>query len=194
MSQLSIRLVGDNPYPLTVPDDVLKTIIREVVQTRIDDVLARHAAGEYPRDSVAFLVLDRTAPRWVPTDQTVLFVAAYGELGERFVRNAAAKAFEHRDHGVEAGALAKTMPGRLADGDFRFGCSALLDGTYVGVSGQEELQDRYQAIALANEFNHRIDSTRIAWHSANSGVWFSADNEPRARYQAVADLHGKELA
>lgn len=193
MPHLSIRLVGRNPYPTTVPDSVLKDIIRAAVMARVEDVAAGAARGDYPRDAIAFVVLDRTAPDWMPSDETVLFVAAYGEIGERVVRNAAGKAFEHRDHGVEAGVLAHTTPGRLSDDDFRYGFSAVLDGTYVGASGLESHQDRYQAVLLANELNYRIDSLKFAWHAQNPGHWWSSSNEPGDRYRRVAALEGVEL-
>lgn len=191
MAEVQIRVTGGNPYAQTIPEAQFHEILRTVVRDRIRDVQARIASGEYLWTSMAFVVLDRTAPRWKPSDQTVLFVATYGPNGDQVLRNAAAKVIETRDHGVEAGVMVHTSPGRLADGDFRWGHAACVEGTYVGASGQQEMQDRLQATILAADLNYRLDAAREAWVKAvGNGSWFDPEDRPGARYEAVANLRG----
>jgi hypothetical protein len=194
MSEITIRVVGANPSAGTIPDSQFQEIIRTVVRDRMADVRARIATGEYPWGSMSFVVLDRTAPLWKPSDETILFTAWYGPRGHLSLRNAAAKVLESRDHGVEAGVMVHTSPARLADGSFRWGHAACVDGTWVGASGEQEMQDRLQATILAVDLNYRLDSAREAWMKAvGHGDWFEPGNEPGSRYAGVAELGGVTL-
>jgi hypothetical protein len=113
---------------------------------------------------------------------------AVGEEGERFLPNAMAKACEHRDHQASAGSVLYSQLHRLADGDFRWGHSAEVEGTIVGVSGLSEIQDRFQGQLLAAEFNYEIARFRLEWAKGHpNGDWFNDQNEPGARYAGILE-------
>lgn len=172
-----------NPYVDMIPDEEFFKLVAGVMADRADDIARRFVAGEYPRNSMGFVVLDRTAPLWKPSDKCVLIVAAIGDEGKDFVSNAMAKAIEHRDHGVDCGVLVYTQKGRLAEGDFRYGFSVCIDGLYVGGSAQSELQDRYQCTLLAADLNYRVDSAIKAWEEkTGKGSWYCNENLPGRRY------------
>jgi hypothetical protein len=180
-----------NPYPQTVPDANFAELVRNSVAARAADIEARSQSGEFGRDSMAFVVLDPTAPRSKRSDEVVLLVASVGPEGARFVPNASAKAFEHWDLGTDCGVLVYTQNHRLADGRFGFGFSAELDGTIVGASGESELQDRFQAISLAAELNYRIGAARSAWEEGGGRQeWYSVPSRPDAQYAGVWSLEG----
>ncbi len=187
-----INIVGKNPYSQTVPDEDLEEIIVDAVMDRAREVEqwyerrgALHELHAVQRNSFAFAILDPTAPIWRPTDQTVLAIAAIGPEGEQFVPNALAKAFVHRDHGVDCGVLMYAQKHRLADGDFRKGFSVNLEGTIVGGSGLTEIKDRYQCTLLAAAFNYGIHFDREVWEG-NTGpdLWYTNNDGPGERYAA----------
>lgn len=181
--------IVSNPYSHMIPDDEFFRIVTGAVATRADDIWRRYQTGEYPRNCMGFVALDRTAPYWKPSDETVLVVATVGPEGQDFVPNAMAKAIEHRDKGVDCGVLVYTQKGRLAEGDFRYGFSVCIDGTYVGGSAQSELQDRYQVTLLAADFNYRVDSAIKAWEEKTGpGRWYCNENLPGERYAHAFDL------
>jgi len=178
-----IRLVT-NPWPDTVPSllDLLATATRR----RAEHIAEQAAEGNYRRESLALVLLDPTAPLSRPTGDAVLAVISIGEEGTRFAPNAMAKAAEHRDHGLECGALALTQKHRLSDGDFRNGFSAEVNGTIVGASGQNSLQDQLEATLFAAEFNYEVARARSDWEEQQGrGGWFSAAGEGKASYTGI---------
>lgn len=180
-----------NPYSQTVPDASFVELVRQSMEARAADIEARSRSGEFGRDSMAFVVLDPTAPRSKRSDEVVLLAATVGPQGARFVPNASAKAFEHWDLGADCGVLVYTQNHRLADGQFGFGFSVDLDGTVVGASGQSELQDRFQAVSLAAELNYRIGAARSAWEEGGGRQeWYAVPSRPDAPYAAVWSLQG----
>jgi hypothetical protein len=175
-----IRLVN-NPWPETVPD--FSEILTHAAEDRARGIAERVANGDYRRDSMAFVVLDPTAPISRATEDAVLAMVCVGEDGPRFAANAMAKAAEHRDHGLECGSLALAQKHRLADGDFRNGFSVEVGGTIVGASGQNSLQDQYEATLLAARLNYEIGRARLAWEEAQGrGGWFSNAGQAGKRY------------
>jgi hypothetical protein len=173
-----------NPWPVTVPD--LGELLERASRRRAASVSERHGDGEYARESLALVVLDPTAPCSRATEAAVLAVICIGPEGPRFAPNAFAKAAEHRDHGREAGALALAAKHRLADGDFRSGFSAEVAGTIVGGSGQNSLQDQYEATMLAAELNYEVAKRRVAWEERQGrGGWYTEDNVVGPRYREI---------
>jgi hypothetical protein len=179
-----------NPYAQTVPDANFIELVGQSVEARAADVERRSRSGEFGRDSMAFVVLDPTAPRSKRSEEVVLLVASVGPEGARFVPNASAKAFEHWDFGTDCGVLVYTQNHRLADGQFGFGFSVELDGTIVGASGESELQDRFQAVSLAAELNYRIGAARSAWEEGGKQEWYSVPSRPGEPYSEVWNLEG----
>lgn len=179
-----------NPYAQTVPDAKFIELVRQSVESRAADIERRSRSGEFGRDSMAFVVLDPTAPRSKRSEEVVLLVATVGPEGVRNVPNASAKAFEHWDLGTECGVLVYTQNHRLADGQFGFGFSVELDGTIVGASGETELQDRFQAVSLAAELNYRIGVARSVWEEGGRQEWYSVPSRPDAPYAEVWRLEG----
>lgn len=196
-----VRILGISPYPHSVPDKQFLEIISNAVMHRAKEIEQWYDDGVATRNSFAFCLLDPTAPLWKPTDDCVLAVATIGPVGEQFLPNAIAKAFEQRDHGVDCGVLTYVQKHRSPDGDFRWGFSVNLDGTIVGGSGLTEYQDRYQCILLAAEFNYGIWSDRTAWEKVHpkegdpSWSWYCDTNEPGERYdpETVEVRHGASL-
>jgi hypothetical protein len=179
-----------NPYVQTVPHAAFIELVRSSVDARAADIERRSRSGEFGRDSMAFVVLDPTAPRWKKSAEVVLLVATVGPEGTRFVPNASAKAFEHWDFRTECGVLVYTQNHRLADGQFGFGFSVELDGTIVAASGQSELQDRFEAVSLAAELNYRIGAARSAWEEGGKQEWYTVPSHPDAPYADVWRLEG----
>jgi hypothetical protein len=179
-----------NPYAQTVPDANFLELVGQSVEMRATDIERRSRSGEFGRDSMAFVVLDPTAPRSRPSQEVVLLVASVGPEGARFVPNASAKAFEHRDLGADCGVLVYTQNHRLADGQFGFGFSVELDGTIVGASGESELQDRFQAVSLAAELNYRIGAARSQWEESGKQEWYAVPSRPDVAYAEVWSLEG----
>jgi len=179
-----------NPYAQTVPDANFIELVRQSVEARAADIERRSRSGEFGRDSMAFVVLDPTAPRSRRSDDVVLLVASVGPEGARFVPNASAKAFEHWDLGTECGVLVYTQNHRLADGRFGFGFSVELDGTIVAASGESELQDRFEAVSLAAELNYRIGAARSVWEEGGKQEWYSVPSRPDVPYAEVWSLEG----
>jgi hypothetical protein len=111
-----------------------------------------------------------------------------GEEADRFLVNAVAKAFEHRDHQANPGSLLSSQQHRLSDGDFRHGHSAEVECTIVGASALSPTQDRFQAQLLAAEFNYMVDSRRGVWTSEHpGGDWFCNQDKPGERYAAALE-------
>jgi hypothetical protein len=182
---LEIRVIT-NPYVRSIPDSEFVTIIRAAAEARAEDIERRSQNGEYTRASMSFVILDPTAPSWKPSEDAVLAMIIIGPDGRDFLPNAAAKAIEHRDHSADCGVLVYAQSHRLADGDFRFGFSACVEGTYVGGSGLSEIQDRYQATVLAADINYRIAEARQKWAEKNTdGYWFGNQHEPAERYASI---------
>jgi hypothetical protein len=179
-----------NPYAQTIPDANFVALVRSSVEARAADIERRSRSGEFGRDSMAFVVLDPTAPRWKRSEEVVLLVASVGPEGTRFVPNASAKAFEHWDFGTDCGVLVYTQNHRLADGQFGFGFSVDLDGTIGAASGESELQDRFEAVSLAAELNYRIGAARSAWEDGGKQEWYSVPSHPEAPYADVWSLEG----
>jgi hypothetical protein len=177
-----------NPYPQTVPDANFMEIVRKSVEARAADIERRSRSGEFGRDSMAFVVLDPTAPRSKRGADVVLLIATVGPEGARFVPNASAKAFEHWDFGTDCGVLVYTQNHRLADGQFGFGFSVELDGTIAAASGESELQDRFQAVSLAAELNYLIGAARSAWEDGGKQEWYSVPSHPDTPYSEVWGL------
>jgi hypothetical protein len=182
---LDIRLVT-NPYASSIPNPEFYEIIRSAAEARAEDIERGRWVGEYTRASMSFVVLDPTAPSWKPSEDALLALIVIGTDGMSFLPNAAAKAIEHRDHGADCGVLVYAQNHRLADGDFRFGYSACLEGMYVGGSGLTEIQDRYQATVLAADINYRITAARQKWAEIHTdGYWFGDEHEPADRYAQI---------
>jgi hypothetical protein len=187
-AQATVYLIR-NPWGETISDDELYELICEAAVKRADSIAREFDNAEYPRDSMGFIILDPTAPMSRPSEDCVLAIITIGPNGADFVPNAAAKAFEHRDSGVECGVLVYTQPHRLADGDFRYGFSVCVDGTYVGGSGLSEVQDRREGTKLAADFNYGVGAARKLWTDAvGSGHWFDAEDQPSRRYHSVMYL------
>jgi hypothetical protein len=178
--------VRRNPWPDTIPNEAFYALLERVIAARAADVSSRHTAGEYVRDSMGFCLLDPTVPDSTPTEDSVLALFAIGDEGNDYVVNAIAKVFEHRDHGADCGALVYSQSHRLADGDFRFGFSVVVEGTPVGASGLTELQDRYQATLLGAEFNLRVAEARETWGKDVAGAWYHDGSKPGRRYATLA--------
>lgn len=172
-----------HPYFQLFPDDTFQELLSDVVRQRGLDIQTRCASGEYSRDSMGFVILDPTASISTPSLQAILAIASVGPTGKDFLVNALAKVVEHRDRGVECGVQVYTRPHMLADGDFRYGYSVLLDGTYVGGSGLTEYEDRYQCTLLAADFNLRVAKARKSWEEIQGkGRWYCNQDEPGNQY------------
>jgi hypothetical protein len=174
------------PYASTIPDDVFSAQIEMLAYKRAESVREKHMKGVYSQPNFGMCLLDPTCPISVSSDQAVLALIAIGEKGLDYVENAVAKACEHRDTGVDCGILVYVQPHRLADGRFRYGHSACVDGTFVGASALEEVQDRFEAIVLAAEFNLMVVTERGKWVAGHQGEWFNEQNAPAPEYAAVA--------
>jgi len=181
-----------NPYRETIPDETFRGLFTDVIAERAVDIAHRHGTGEYSRDCMSLVVLDPTASAVERADDIVLGAGIIGPNGEDFLPNAIAKAFAHRDHRVDGGALVYTQSHRLRDGSFRFGFSVDVDGTIVGASGQTELQDRYQATLLAAAFNYRVAQARAQWAEISGpGRWFAVKQVASSRFaEAAASILG----
>jgi hypothetical protein len=182
---LNIRVVT-NPYSRSIPDTDFTAIIRAAAEARAEDIERGSRRGEYPRESMSFVILDPTAPSWKPSRDAVLALIVIGPDGISFLPNAAAKAIEHRDHGTDCGVLVYAQNHRLTDGDFRFGFSVCLEGLYVGGSGLSEIQDRYEATVLAADINYRITAARERWAEKHAdGYWFGDQHRPSEQYAQI---------
>ena len=175
--------VVKNPYPHTIPNDTFVSMLLDICGSRAADIERRYLNKEYKRDSMGFVLLDPTAPNSTRSENAVVAYFSIGSEGDSFLVNAIAKAFEHRDHCASAGSLLFSQTHRLADGDFRWGHSAYVEGTIVGASAQTPEQDRYQAQLLAVEVNYGVGSIRGLWTELHTGGdWFCNDNAPGERY------------
>ena len=175
--------MAESPYEHTVPTSLLQHLIYKAAWVVNDTIKTRQKLGEFEKDSFGIVLLDPTAPLWKPSAECILATITFGENGEKYIVNGAAKVIEHRDHGVECGIMVYTANHMLADGDFCWGYSVCLNGTYAGGSGLTELQDRLLVTAFVNEFNYLIDLSRKSWREQNQGNgWYCNENLPSARY------------
>ena len=183
-------LVNRRPYGDLFVEGIYSfdAMLESIIGQRAMDINAKHADGLYPGNSVGLVLLDPTAPPSISSENAVMAYFVVGEEGERFLPNALAKACEHRDHQASAGSVLYSQPHRLADGDFRWGHSAEVEGTIVGVSGLSEIQDRYQGQLFAAEFNYEIARFRLEWAKAHpGGDWFNDQDKPGKRYAGTLD-------
>jgi hypothetical protein len=182
MLTVAIHQVGD-PWEHSFPQADLRYALTDMgagMAQRIED---GYAAGIYNKTSFGLVLLDPTAPIQVPSSEAILATIAIGPEGSKYLVNALAKVVEHRDHGVECGILVYTAPHVLTDGDFCWGYSVELNGTYVGASGLTQLQDRYFATDLANGFNLDVDEAYQTWRSGHpENGWRCNVNQPSRRY------------
>jgi len=181
-----VRLVR-NPWPHTVPDAQLFETLEELAHEAARGIRVRRDRHEYAEDAnLALVVLDPTAPVSLPSEQCVLGIILIGDGAENNITNAASKAFEHRDKGVNIGDLVYGHKHRLADGAFRWGHSACIDGTHVGASGLLEGEDRYEATLYGAGFNYRIECIRIHWEGEHSGgSWYCDEDKPELRLRVL---------
>jgi hypothetical protein len=183
-----VQIRRRSPWPDAIEDDDYRDLIEEVVRARAQDIKLRHAVGEYPRDSFAFVLLDPTASRRADPRDIILAIAWIGPEGGKYIANALAKVFEHWDSGDECGTLVYTQKHRLPGGSFRYGFSVCIDGTYDGGSGETELQDRYQCTVFAADFNHRVGTLIKEWEAkVGKGSWYNDLDQPDDRFQAIVD-------
>lgn len=181
--------VFKNPYDHRVPDRHFVSLMNGLASRIATALEVGFSNQTYERNSLSVVILDPTLPLWAPTDtKAVLATISIGDEGDDRLINALAKAKEHRDHGEEAGVLRYTMPHRLRDGDFRYGYSVCVDGTYVGVSALKEFQDRELATQLAADFNAAIFTATVAWDAGHPNHrWFCDLDEPSQRYQVIIE-------
>jgi hypothetical protein len=140
---------------------------------------------------MGFVILDPTAPPWKPSEECALGFLTVGADSDRLLIVALAKASLARDHGLSAGAVLYSQPHRVADGYFRWGHTANVEGTIVGGSGLTEVQDRFEAQMVAAEFNYQIARARELWLEANPGrPWLCSDG-PGERFTRAMEDYGK---
>ena len=199
-----------NPWPHTIPDVELYDLLEWAANRRayqIHEMLTVGLYEEPARDSMGFVILDPTAAASTPSEECVLATLEIGENGRDFVPNAAAKCMQHRDRGMESGAMVYSQPHRLRDGDFRFGYSVNIEGFFIGGSGRTEAEDKLECTGLAADLIHGVNATRSEWAddlvgyyeeaaapSGNKPVtlrWWCLENKPDARYSAVLDLEAR---
>ncbi|MBW4061081.1 hypothetical protein HJC99_00710 [Candidatus Saccharibacteria bacterium] len=165
----------------TFPPGELAKLVYEMGRQLDNEVRRGYESGEYLSDSFGMVILDPAAPNWRPSTDCILATIAVGNNGDGLLVNALAKVVIHRDHGQEAGIAVYTMKRTIPDRYFKWGFSALLDGTFAGGSGQKELQDRMLVTRFVADFNCALDSARKqseADHPKNS--WYANDNCPAA--------------
>jgi hypothetical protein len=179
-----------HPYPQTIPDDEFDALIVQLSERLEDDIDRNHEAGRYRSGSLGLCLLDPTVPLTVASTDAVLALVAIGSEGRDFLPNAVAKACETRDFGVNCGTLAFAQPQRLADGQFRWGHSAIVDGTIVGASAQVGIQDRALSERFASDFNVEVNLRRMRWVGQGRGgyQWFAEPDTPNPIYSAVAAM------
>ena len=164
--------------------DPFDHLLHKLAQRRAEDIESRFSSGEYNNNSVGFVLFDPTAPRSLyPPEKAVLALIEVGPDGRSYLVNGLAKGCEHLSHGTSAGTQVYTQIQRLPDGSFRYGHSAEIEGTIVGVSGLSEIQDRFQAQLLAAEFNYEIAYWRARWLAEHSDIhWYGNDDSPAGHY------------
>lgn len=176
------------PYQDTIPEAAFQALLEDAARARAGDIEARHAAGEFERDRMSFVILDPTAPGSASADDIVLAVITIGPEGDFFAPNAMAKAFCLRHTGLDGATAVATQNHRLPDGSFRFGGTVDLAGTIVGGSGQTELQDRYQSTLLAADFNYAVALARKRWEEAKGpGRWYLDEQAPPDRFSRIVE-------
>ncbi|GLW91630.1 hypothetical protein Aglo03_24460 [Actinokineospora globicatena] len=175
-----------NPYDYMLDDATLADVLLTAGLRRAESVWDGHQAGRYPRSSMAFVVLDPTAPRWERDDEAVLAALTIGDEALPFLPNAAAKAAGHRHTGHNHGQAALVDQHLLGSGHFRYGHSANVRGLIIGASAQTSDQDLYQAAALATDLVNALLEHHRTWENqVGSGRWIG---EPNPRYQAMVDF------
>lgn len=197
MSHLQVKtVVFKNPWIGRISLEELDKIIFGVAKSAAGVIQDRFENREFVRASMGLLILDPTTPKKPQIESwrdLALATIAIGVEGERFLPNAAAKVVEHLVHGVDCGVLVYTQKHRLADGDFRYGFSVIVDGTPVGGSGETELQDRFMSTFVAADFNLRVAEAIGAWEKTQGeGRWYTDADAPPNRYTAIVDQQGRE--
>ncbi len=188
MLPLHIRL-HRNPWPETIGHHELFGILTNVARKRAEHVTKQFAVQEYKRECLGLVIMDPTAPNWLPSKQAVFCTIAIGEGGHQFVPNALAKAIFHRDHGVPGGYGVYMDPVMLANGDFCYGFSTKVDNTIAAASAQSEIQDACEAGHAAVSFNYYIRQLNQAWRESHPGhKWFLDQNEPTGDVSELAVL------
>ena len=188
--------IGANPYDHTFPDSEFQQMLEQLATETEATILKGFDSGKYSRNSFGIVLLDPTAPLWKPSSECILATVSIGAEGNFFTTNACAKVMEHRDHGVECGIMVYAANHMLTDGDFAYGFSVCLNGTYAGGSGETELQDRFLVTKFVNKFNYEVDAKRAEWREVNpDNRWYCNQNEPSTRYtNALIEFAGKAAA
>jgi hypothetical protein len=177
-----------HPYPQTIPNNEFDALLAELSDRISQDIDRNHAAGKYRSGSLGLCILDPTLATTIASAESVLALVTMGDEGRDFLPNAVAKACETRDFGVNCGTLVFAQPQRLADGQFRWGHSAIVDGTIVGASGQVGIQDRALSEQFASDFNVEVNLRRMRWaEQGRSGYqWFADPDRPNRLYESIA--------
>ncbi|MFD0273091.1 hypothetical protein ACFVHB_04145 [Kitasatospora sp. NPDC127111] len=182
-----------NPYAYMLDDEGFAELLTELALRRAESIWRNHTAapadaprGPYPRASMGFVLLDPTAPRWVPDERAVLAVVTVGEEGHRFLVNAAAKAAGHRRLGRNHGEAVLVDPHLCGSGAFRYGHSAEVRGQIVGASSQSPDQDLHEAGRLAADLVNAVAEHHLAWEErVGPGDWYAATDEPHPTWPAM---------
>jgi hypothetical protein len=172
-----------NPYEYLMNADQLDELLLTLGLRRAASIWRNHTAAEhqaprgvYTRACMGFVIMDPTAPPWVPDADAVLAVVTVGADGSAFLPNAAAKAAGHRRLGRNYGEAVLADPHLCGDGNFRHGHSARIRGQIVGASAQTTDQDLYEAASLAADFVAAVGQRHLAWQEqAGPGEWLAAD-------------------
>ncbi|MBM7776481.1 hypothetical protein JOD54_006685 [Actinokineospora baliensis] len=174
-----------NPYAYMLDDAGLTDLLVTAGRRRAESVWRNHNTdgprGRYPRSSMAFVVLDPTAPCTDPNP--VLAALTIGDEALPFLPNAAAKAIGHRHTGHNHGEAALIDPHLLGTGHFRYGHSANIRGLIVGASSQTPDQDLHEAATLGTDLVNALITAHRTWETTvGPGRWVG---DPDPRYQTM---------
>ncbi|WP_018681626.1 hypothetical protein [Actinokineospora enzanensis] len=188
---LSVRVkVRTNPYDYMLTDTELTDLLAALGRARAESIQRHHEApgprGHYKRDCMAFILLDPTAPTWLPDPRAVLAALTIGADGPRFLANAAAKAAGHRRLGRNYGEAVLVDPHLCGTGGFRHGHSAEVRGLIVGASSQTTDQDLYEAGRLATDFIDAIARHHLAWETRTGPGYWVGTEPPQATLDMIS--------
>ena len=180
----SVKIV-QNPWEHTVPTMELEVILATIAAETAERLVKRYRSGLYEVPALAIVILDPTAPPSRESEQAVLAVVIIGDDAVECVPNAFSKAFEHRDHGIDNGAMVMAHSHLLPDGAFRHGHSACVDGTIGGASALTTVQDRAECTIFLAQLNLAVQERRTAWETnvgnPSHADWFCNENLPEER-------------
>jgi hypothetical protein len=185
-----------NPWPQTVPDNVLLQFLMTAASSAKQEINCLIQEGKLAEehDSFAAVLIDPTDRVTYDTiSDAVMAIILIGPNAEKFIPNAAAKADAHKRHDLSNGEIVHKANFCLTDGEFAWGYSAEYMGAVGAGSGLKDTQDRDVTFLILKTVLERVHRARADYIrnkriEHGSWAWYNTTNTPDSDYAVVTEL------